>query len=494
MGRSLVEIDRSLPEPLHRQVRRALEHAIAMGHLDSRLPLPSSRQLAAELGISRNTVNTAYQELLAEGFVESRPRRGLFVNAEMRQAASTELTAPGLGSRFPWASRLDALPSDGLPHVIKPARWHEYPYPFIAGQLDTKTFPTGPWLRALRDALAADNVHSSLQDSGSADDPLLIEMICRHILPSRGIEAQPAQVLVTLGSQEGLYLLSQTLLGAGTTVGVEDPGYLDARHIFRRAGATLIPVPVDAAGMAGHERLAGTDLIYLTPSHQHPTNVTLSAGRRHQILAMVRGHRTVVVEDDYDSEFRYQGSPSPALKALDQADQVVYLGTFSKFLAPGLRIGYLVAAAELVEVLRDRQRYMLRHPPGHLQRAMALMIQRGEYHRTVRRHRARLKTKWEEMCSAANEFLPWPTSPPPGGVSIWMTGPAALDSTRWAVLAERQGVLFEPGDVYFLDPGQQRNHLRLGFGAIPLRAIRPGLRILGALLPEALSPPPSSPP
>ncbi|ONF73823.1 aminotransferase-like domain-containing protein, partial [Amycolatopsis keratiniphila] len=185
-------------------------------------------------------------------------------------------------------------------------------------------------------------------------------------------------------------------------------------------------------------------------------------------------------EDDYDSEFRYHGSPTPALKALDGTGDAIYLGTFSKFLSPGLRLGYLVGPRELVRELREIRRYVLRHPPGHLQRALALLIDSGEYHRSLRRYRTKLMRKWEATCAAVTEHLPWTqTAYPPGGVSLWMTGPPGLDCRALIERAERDGVLIEPGDIFFVGDDPPKNHFRIGFAAVPLRDIDPGIRLLG---------------
>ncbi|MFD9894667.1 PLP-dependent aminotransferase family protein [Amycolatopsis sp. NPDC059027] len=485
MPRTLIEIDRSSPEPLYRQVRRAIEHGIAVGTFDPGHRLPSSRELSAELGVSRNTINLAYQELVAEGFVESRERSGLFVNAEMRpHRAVQERTTR---SRIDWRARVRRYPDADVPHVEKRADWHTYPYPFVAGQMDVTAFPARSWARCLRDALYRPHVFPALQDSVGSDDPMLVEMVCKHLLPARGIEADPAEVLITVGSQQGLDLLGRALLGPGQTVAMENPGYLDARHIFLRTGAGVRGLDVDQSGLRPPDELTGVDLLYLTPSHHHPTNVTLSIGRRRRLLELAAAAGTVVVEDDYDSEFRYQGSPTPALKALDGSGDVVYLGTFSKFLSPGLRLGYLAAPRELVRELREIRRYVLRHPPGHLQRAMALLIDSGEYQRSLRRYRTKLMRKWEATRAAVAEHLPWPQGPyPPGGVSLWVTGPSTLDCRRLAERAERDGVLIEGGDIFFIGDDPPRNHFRVGFAAIPPRAIEPGIRLLGQACRELL--------
>jgi GntR family transcriptional regulator/MocR family aminotransferase len=476
--RTLVEIDRESDEPLYRQVRLAIEHGIAMGTFDLHHRLPSSRELAVELAVSRNTINLAYQELIAEGLVLSHERRGLFVNPAMREAC--EVQAHNTASKIDWARRIRRYGDADVPHVQKQIDWHRYPYPFVAGQVDVHAFPARAWIRCLREALYQPHVFPSLQDSVGADDPMLVEQIRKHLLPARGVEAAPEEILITVGSQQGLDLLGRVLLGRGDTVAMENPGYLDARHIFLRTGASVRPIDVDERGLRPPETLDGVDLMYLTPSHHHPTNVTLSMDRRLRLLQLAAEAGTILVEDDYDSEFRYQGSPSPALKALDATGDGVYLGTFSKFLSPGLRLGYLVGPAELIRELREVRRYVLRHPPGHQQRALALLIDSGEYHRALRRQRGKLRRKWELLGAATNTHLPWTQSRyPPGGVSLWMTGPPELDATELVRRAQRRGVLIEPGDVYYHGAQTPRNHFRIGFAAVPMRVIDDGIAILG---------------
>ncbi|MDI9937626.1 MocR-like pyridoxine biosynthesis transcription factor PdxR [Rhodococcus opacus] len=478
MPRTLIEVDRNSAEPLYRQVRRAIEHGIANGLFDPRHRLPSSRELAVDLAISRNTINLAYQELIAEGLVQSHQRSGMFVNPDMIETLATDARATI--PRIDWSSRIRRYPDADVPHIEKNVDWHSYPYPFLAGQIDIRSFPARAWVRCLRDALYQPHAYASLQDSVGADDPMLIDMIRQHLLPSRGIEASADEVLVTVGSQQGLDLVGRVLLGPEDRVAIENPGYLDARHIFLRTGAQVYGIDVDDRGLRPPETLRGTDLMYLTPSHHHPTNATLGIDRRQRLLQLAAESGTVIVEDDYDSEFRYHGSPSPALKALDSSGDAVYLGTFSKFLAPGLRLGYLVGPAELVRELRKARRYVLRHPPGHQQRALAMLIDSGEYHRALRHHRTQMKHKWERLCAAVDKYLPWPQEPyPPGGVSLWMTGPENLDCRVLVREAEARGVLIERGDIFFTQPVPPRNHFRIGYGAIPLRSIEEGIALLG---------------
>ena len=478
MQRTLITIDRTSAEPIYRQVRRGIERGIATGTFDLSHRLPSSRELAEELSVSRNTVTLAYEELIAEGLIQGRERRGLFVNPDMEVARAHQPSTPA--PQINWDKRMRTFADGGLPHVEKWPDWHTYPYPFVAGQIDIDGFPARDWIRALRDALYKPHAFASLRDSVGEDDPMLIDQVRRQLLPSRGIHVEPEQIMITVGSQQGMDLLTTLLLNSRSTVALEDPGYLDARHIFRRSGATVYGVPVDDRGVRPPDDLHGTDLMMVTPSHHHPTNVTMAMDRRIDLLGKASRAGTILIEDDYDSEFRYQGSPSPALKALDESGDVVYLGTFSKFLSPGLRIGYLVGPEPLVRELRQLRRYVLRHPSGHLQRAMALLIESGDYHRSLRRQRARLKERWEAITSAAHEFLPWhPEGFPPGGMSLWVTGPPELDAVRLGDDLETKGVLIERGDIYFYATPPPRNHLRLGYAAIPLRSITDGMRLVG---------------
>jgi GntR family transcriptional regulator/MocR family aminotransferase len=476
----LVHLDPGQPEPLYRQLRLAITRAIESGRFAAGELLPSSRALAADLDLSRNTVNMAYQELVTEGFLESIPRVGYAVNRDLRRYLNEPHAEPTPG-RISWSARLGDL-GDDLRHVERPADRHSEPFAFVVGEPDVTLFPTRAWMRATRTAMSPEHAATSLGDRFDADDPLLVEMLCRHVLPARGIAAGPDEVVITMGSQNGLYLVSRALLDAGKRVAVEEPGYPDARHIFKRRGAKLVPLTIDDQGITIPGNLKRIDLVAVTPSHQYPTNVTLSVGRRQQLLAQAAEQDFLIVEDDYDSEFRYHGRPTPALKALDESGRVIYLGSFSKFLAPGLRLGYVVADAPLVARLRDLRRYMLRHPPGLLQRTMGLLIQAGDYVRSVRRSRIALKDKWERTADAVDRHIPWDVTLPTGGLSLWLPGPESFDAVAVAARALEEGVVVEDGSVCYLTDPAPRNTLRLGFAGTNAAAIEPGIAVLGRII------------
>ncbi|TIW51618.1 MAG: PLP-dependent aminotransferase family protein, partial [Mesorhizobium sp.] len=232
-------------------------------------------------------------------------------------------------------------------------------------------FPTAEWRECNRMALAVLEIRNWASDMVDRDDPLLIEQIQARLLPRRGIFANPDEIIVTLGAQNALYMLASLLMTKGSKVAMEDPGYPDARSIFRLAGADIQPVPVDQSGIVTSSIPQDSGFVFVTPSHHCPTMVPLSAERRQDLLARANRHNQIIIEDGYDSQLLDE-APQQALKSLDRSGRVIYVGSMSKTLAPGLRLGYIVASAGLIAELRALRRFMLRHPPANNQRAVAL--------------------------------------------------------------------------------------------------------------------------
>ncbi len=485
MREQLFYLSRNGSTSLQSQLREHLVNAILDGHIPPGRPVPSCRQLAQQLGVARNTVVLAYQQLVDQGYLVARQRSGYYVSPDIlehqvRQPQPARGTDP---SRAPdWERRMGVSVSS-LRSIGKPADWYRYPYPFIYGQSDPSLFPIADWRECVRQALSVRAIQAWARDRVDTDDPDLIEQIHTRLLPRRGVWARPDEILVTNGAQQALYLLASLLVGAGDRVGLEDPGYPDARNVFGLKTALLQALTVDGSGLVVDQRLADCDYVYVTPSHQSPTTVTMSLSRRQALLASAAAHDYVIFEDDYESETNFVGPPTPALKSLDRDGRVIYIGSLSKTLAPGLRLGYLVAPAPLIREARALRRLMMRHPPSNNQRAVALFIALGHHDALVQRLRQAYHTRWQAMQEALARHLPDSARIPTfGGTSFWVCGPDELDSRQLAGRAAEQGILLEPGDVMFMRPQPPSNYFRLGFSSIPAERIATGIRQLAALI------------
>ncbi|MGE4246763.1 MAG: PLP-dependent aminotransferase family protein, partial [Parvibaculaceae bacterium] len=422
----LVHIKRHENASLQAQIREALVAAILDGQLDREEPIPSTRKMAKLLGVSRNTVVLAFQSLLDDGYLTARERSGYFV-ADKAFATRTPPAAPRPAkeplSTPDWTGRLRKRPGR-QENISKPLDWQSYPYPFIYGQVDHNLFPLAEWRDCARQALGKKWLGAWTNDTWAHDDPLLVEQIRRRILPRRGIMASHEQVLVTLGAQNALYLLASLLVDARTRVAMEEPGFTDMRNILLLRTEHVSLAPVDDKGLSLAQMSDDPDLVFVTPSHQFPTTVTMPLERRLQLLKRAAERNFVIIEDDYEFETNYVNEPCPALKSLDDDERVIYVGSLSKTLFPGLRLGFMVGPKELISEARALRRLMVRHAPNNNQRTAALFLALGHHDTLIRRLHRAYRARWEIMAGALGEYLPDSTRIPTfGGTSFWVTGP-----------------------------------------------------------------------
>lgn len=503
MLEQLIHLDKSSGDNLKQQIRKALAVAILDGHIPLDKPIPSSRKLSQALAVSRQTVMFAYEDLVEDGYIIARERRGYFVNPSIldgrakldarREKAKTATASdePVADPRAPnWGERFASQPSLQR-NIDKPSDWQRYEYPFLSGQIDPKTFPLAEWRECSKQALSVLAVRDWTGDCMDADDPILIEQIRSRVLPRRGIWAKPEEILITVGTQHSLYLLSTLLAKPGKRMAMEDPGYPDARNIFSLHFGETVPQAVDNYGLVLGDPLRDCDYVYTTPSHHWPTSVTMPIERRKRLLALAEEDDLVVIEDDYEIETNYIDDPLPALKSLDTSGRVIYMSSLSKVLAPGLRIGFMVAPAPLIEEARVLRRLMMRHPPMNNQRMTALFLSRGHYDALLKRLWRKYKRNWGIITRAIERYIPSNQQRPVfGGTTCWVRGPEGLDCHELRRIAAERGILVELGDIAFNNPAgdcdgvMPKNYFRLGFTVIPEEKIEPGIKLIAELIEE----------
>lgn len=459
-----------------------LAAAIVRAILETRarpgMRLPSSRGLANALGLSRMTVTLVYQELVSQGYLETRTRSGIMVAGTVPHRRLRVQQPQQGGATLDWESWLaDHRPPRRV--IRKPPDWRDYRYPFIYRQPDPDLFDHNAWRDCARRAWGTRDFAALAADQYGADDPLLIDFICSNTLPRRGIHAQPDEVLVTMGAQNALFLAIELLARRDRLAVTEEPGYPDFAETLRRAQSPTTFLQVDEGGLNPDLLPEGTRLVIVTPSHNIPTGATMPLNRRHELLARAAAHDFLIVEDDCDFEMSYLAPPAPALKSLDQAGRVIYIGSFSKSLFPGLRIGYMVAPAPLIARARSLRAIMLRHPPNHLQRITAYFLALGHYDAHIVRLRGALKRRRELMEAAlARTPLRIAGAARSGGSSMWIEAPSGIDSRALALRLQADGVLIEPGDVFFETPPDPCPFFRLGYSSIREAEIEPGIGII----------------
>ncbi|HKW35265.1 MAG TPA: PLP-dependent aminotransferase family protein [Candidatus Acidoferrum sp.] len=476
----IVALDRRTDKPLYKQVYEAFCAAIVGGNLRARQRVPSSRSLANELKISRIPILTAYSQLLAEGYFESRYGSGTFVSStvpdqgmalEGRYAASPTIRS---GRRLV-SKRLALLPS------FKPVPWLNKWGAFIVGQLAFEHFPFQVWAR-----LVNRHVRNVRVNSLHYGDPMGCETfrgaIAQYLRTARAVNCDASQIMIVSGSQQALELTARVLLDPGDKVWIEEPGYRLAQNVFAVAGCRLVPVPVDAEGMdvaAGIHRSPKARAAFVTPSHQFPLGVTMSASRRLQLLDWVHHSASWIIEDDYDNEYRYESMPIASLQGLDRDSRVIYIGTFSKTLFPSLRLGYVVIPPDLIQRFLAVRNAMDVCPPHLYQAVLEDFIVEGHFARHIRRTRLVYSERRTALGEAIRtEFgTHMEVLGADAGVHLVVELPRGFRDRRIATAAARQNLWLWPLSSCHLDKPSRQGFI-LGFGSTTPKQIPNAVRKL----------------
>ncbi len=481
-----IMLDASSSISLYKQLYERLRGAILAGQLKRETRLPSTRTLASELGVSRTTTVLAYEQLLLEGYLESRVGQGTAVACHVPTMLVNEQTNRA------WEDVQETL---SLPLSSRVRPLQEIPFServegsvggiFRGGEPALDLFPYEVWARLIarraRQSLSA-FAHYQL----TAGYLPLREAIAAHIGITRGVRCTPEQIIITAGSQGALDLAARTLLNPGEAVWVENPGYFGAQGALLAQGAQLIPVPVDEQGLVveiGRQRAPDARLVSTTPSHQFPTGVTMSLDRRLALLNWAREARSWILEDDYDSEYRLSGRPLESLQGLDRAGRVLYIGTFSKVLFPALRLGYLVAPTELIEPLLAVRRFIDVHVPILEQMTLFDFLHEGHFVRHLRQMLHHYRQRRELLQNAVHTHLGGLLEVRTPEVGMHLVGwlPPEKDDRRAADLAAEVGLEVTPISHYSLEP-LSRGGLLFGYASTNKEDILIGVKRLATAL------------
>jgi GntR family transcriptional regulator / MocR family aminotransferase len=468
-------IDRTSETPLRRQVYEQWREGILGGRFRPGEAVPSTRELADTLEVARSTVTEAYEQLIAEGYLETARGSGTFVCRELpdemltfrSHAAQREPRQAAVRlSRFGAGLKFDYRRPVAGPGVIA----------FSPGTPDLNHFPFELWRKLMLRHLREANEDVFDYTEHAAGHPALRQEIAAYLARMRAVRARAEQIVVVNGSQQGLDLCARLLVDPGDEVGFENPGYQGARRIFEANGARLKPLPIGPDGVL-IQGLGKLRMIYVTPSHQYPTGVSMSLARRLELIGWARQHGAVIVEDDYSSEYRYSGPPLPSLQGLAGDVPVVYIGTFSKVMFPGLRIGYVAAPTGMEKAFQRAKWLTDRNTPVLEQKALADFMKEGHLERHIRRMRRLYGLRRETLVTALQRSF---------GDRVQILGDAAgmhvmaaFEDGKLADRAERNRVRVVDAAIYYLTkaPG---NEFLLGFAPVGEKAIREGVKRLAA--------------
>ncbi|GAA1442677.1 MocR-like pyridoxine biosynthesis transcription factor PdxR [Leifsonia poae] len=478
------------------RIYRQLRDAIRDGRLRRGERLPASRDLASQLAVSRTTVTVAYERLTAEGYLASKVGSGTYVAATGAPSTVASRRAAGRGDSPHAGRHAGALPRRHWRHIDDPLWTEPLPiaYDFSVGTPDPALFPIEQWRR-----LVAGELRGGILRSAHYADPAglkrLREALARHLGVARSVDAAADDVLITSGAQQAFDLIARILVDPGDLVAVEDPGYPPVRQLFETLGARVVPVPVDEHGIRVDSLPPRARLVYTTPSHQFPTGAVLSLERRTALLSWASANDAVIIEDDYDSEYRFGDRPLDPLQSLDGEGRVVYVGTFSKTMLPALRLGFLIAPASLMPALRSAKRLTDWHNDYLTQAAMARFIDSGGFARHVRQATKAYGARQRSIAAHVESLLgeSMRVVPSVAGLHLCVVPADAsipFDAARVVADAAASGVAVQALSRFTLGHGAP-DGLLLGFGSIAEADVPDGLRLLSRAIARSAHPQPA---
>lgn len=463
-----LEIEPVHGAPLFLAIAEAITRDITRGRLKPGARLPGTRALARELGVHRNTVDAAYQELLTQGWLQAEPARGTYVAQDLPQGMLVRRPAPA--PMDPVAPRAGLAFTDGAP--------------------DPKLVPDKALARAFRRALLSPAFRAGADYGDARGTSSLREALAGYLATDRGVVADPSRLLIARGSQMALFLAVRAALSPGEVIAVEEPGYPLAWEAFRAAGAEVRGVPVDGGGLridaleAALARDPRIRAVYVTPHHQYPTTVTMGAARRLQLLELAQRHGLTLIEDDYDHEYRFEGRPVLPLAARAPEDlSLIYVGSLSKLLSPGIRLGYALAPEPLLTRMAEARAAIDRQGDAPLEAALAELIRDGDLGRHARKARRVYRARRDLLAGLLGEHLAGRATfdLPAGGLALWLRceGRSAED---WAEAAGQAGLALLPGTRFALE-GPAPQAFRLGYAALDEGQIAQAVEILARSVP-----------
>ncbi len=480
-----IPLDRQSTTPLYQQIQDHLREYILSGQLLPGTRLPATRKLAQDLGVSRITVQNAYADLESEGLISSREGSGSYVMPPIQLPTTSQ---DDITISWPlWQQ--DLLDGEdqtlGIVPTLKPARTSASGLISFTGVGDPRQFPIKDFYKALQTVIRRDGVGALGYGDFDGGDPPLRQTIT-HVLASQGVQARPENTLITSGSQQALALVCQILLKPGDVVLVEKPTYNLALDLFRSLDLKIVGVPVGEDGMRvellepllqqHHPRL-----LYTIPNFQNPSGVCLSGPRRRALIELADRYNLPILEDDFVGDLRYDGRALPAIKALDSGGRVIYVGTFSKMLMPGLRVGYLIADGPVFNCLVQAKQVSDLATSTLIQRTLHEYVTVGRYQIHLRRSTRLYRQRRDAMLAAIRQHLPTDVElvPPQGGLFVWLRLPENLSAMDLLPLAMEAGVEFAPGSRFFPEPAEGERFLRLNFATQTPEDIDEGVRRLG---------------